>query len=1212
MAAPETQYNPDGYRKTDIPSASQGILTPAPKTVDETQEAMREPSPNTEPAMVRKAQRASVIRGRGEMETPPPMGLLGPPVEYGADGFRKTDTSIPHPSISEPDDPSVERLATNPTYETKEEEGFHVRDVAKFLAGPEMAVLGMKWDKDGFDWEVANAKQQWSEQPLWLNLAATSSLFGTAAFPIAKAAYNTAKFGKVGEALGLFGHEADEAARWKKMGVIDDTMNHKDLSPETRKAFRMFENNTEKGARINERAAKYEAGAPMSPAERVLHKFESNFSNTYFNNTADLNSRAAFNVKLSNLYKTEKLGQFFKDIPDEVGSGERMYQYNLHMSDPTNIPHPTGMSAAEKGWAENLGQHLEAHQSESVAEGFMTQETVDRVGKRYQPALYKGTPEPNFAPTTQVYSQTEQGVKLVTIPKMNADTLRSRGADLPEVYRRLQANQLITDPHDLTTRGYLSQRFLLHNFRFIRDTAMDARYAIRHEDILTKFTDAAGKFDSTAAKRAGFVNLHSVGADAVPIMQRMIKKAGGSLGVNEELPWIRKEIFDEVFGEHGMFSQTAQAVNSMDIMSSIFKSMKTVTSIPSHFNNGAGNGVFLSMAGFNPLDPKSIDLMHSMAGSFGKISAGWDAAKQAGVLRSRDILDKTHFDLGSISVHGRTFDLNKELLSPITRELIEENSLNATEAFGHLERLYEQTKAGSMKRSAIAAALKVKNYMNKGPGLFDKMTKAYVAEDMIPKLSYYMHLRGKGFSQAAAVIETGRRLPMYNTVGSMIKAARKTAFPWATFSTEALRITKNNLMDYPLRAMPWLHFPGIAQSLMSGMEGRNYDEVQEAKRQSPLFAQTGTTVMTSGQNQATAGGAATGGLLGAVGGAVVGGAGGAAVGGLMGAAVGGGAMRAMTGGDHGKELRAAVLNFLPHSAFMMKSNSPDIDWNLRSALEQMPSEPLAIVKPLMDVMAGQTAWGQDIGHEGFGDEVGHAISGMIGMMAPPFIQKYGFKTTTPDITASQWASQKLGLGTRGIPGDITNVSRLLTDTGIEKDAVTGKSGSFSQDFILDNFGVWKSYASKPADLLSNEDAADKNTQKVRTYLSKNLAFNLVNGHDEEAQTILEKVQKTFAKQYVGDPRQAQKSFDKWLKNELKSVGQHPRLRSFSEEELKKRIRLASDFAGENRGQARDEMINFLRNELSIRKLGTSEKQTKGAAADEPSEHPGGRQKGGLM
>lgn len=1193
--------------------------SPPQATVAGTAAAMGPTPTSVVPKMRQKTAGALSIRGGpGLMETErkTQTAIGGKQIPSGLLSTSKRPVMEPYDPT--PNDPVIEKLTTT------SDAGTQPKDIVNFLFGGEMGIIGAKWDNEGFSWDWENAKQQWSEQPLWINLASTVSLFGTAAFPVGRAAYLTTKVGRVGEALGVTGSHADEVMRWGAMGLMDSS-HAKSLTFDQRKMFRMMERNYDKTSARLDRVAKAQRGEPLGTKERMFYEFEKRFANTHDELGRSSNARMKYHERLDSLWKNENLGRFFVDIPDDT-NGPGLMQHWMHQMDPQNVPKPTGLTPKDMAWADNLADAMKKHQLEGLDEGYITQQTFDKM-PMHVPAQYKGTPEPDMStsrtflsalpepkqypgqitqgmeqrkglarvlfgkdkPTAKVSGTSDYvAVRVQAIPRLDSPTLQKRAADLPEIYQRLQSGQLITSPKELTTRGYITDRLLINNFKYVRDAAMDQRYAVSHSDIMTKFTDKTGFFDRAAAKKAGFVSLDSVGGRPTEILGRMIQKKGGSLGVNGELPWIRKEIFDEAFGAHtGLFAQAQNAINFMDIVSSSFKTMKTVTSIPTHFNNMAGTLSFVAQGGMNPFSPRNLDIFRTSKEALDKISAVWKIGKASGI-PTREIMDKSTFNLGSVTIDKKLFDLNEELLDPVVRELFEENSLDSLEGAAHLTEMLGRAKEGTITKSVLKGAMKVKDLMqvNDKVKLFDKMTKAYTYEDMVPKIGYYLHMRSQGLTRQAAVIETGRRLPMYNNVGSAIIAGRKTLFPWATFTTEAARITKNNLMDHPLRMMPWLQLPGIMQSLAAGMEGRSYEDVQEARRGLPLFGQTPTSLMTSAGTQAKTGGAATGALMGATMGLMRGGAPGAIAGGVAGGLAGGfgtGQLSKMAG-ENSDEIRGAMMEWLPHAAFMLTSTSPDFEWTARTALEQVPSQPLAILKPFMDVAMGQTAWGQEIGNEGFVDSMGKSIAGFLGLMSPPIFQKYGWKVTTPDVSVSE---QLLG---KALPGDITNMSRFLIDTGIKIDPATGKPGSLSQDFVLNNFGMWKSYAAKPETRLANESIAQKNLEKTRTYLAKNLDYYLANGQDTESLEILGKVQRSFAKQHMGDPRTAQDKYDEWLKRKLKKIGQHPRLSSWSAEELKTRMRTASSFAREARGQARDEMVKFIQDEQRIRNMGSAEVQ----------------------
>jgi hypothetical protein len=467
------------------------------------------------------------------------------------------------------------------------------------------------------------------------------------------------------------------------------------------------------------------------------------------------------------------------------------------------------------------------------------------------------------------------------------------------------------------------------------------------------------------------------------------------------------------------------------------------------------------------------------------------------------------------------------------------------------------------------------------------MTRAYLEEDMLPKMAYYLSLRGDGFSKVAAATEVARRLPMYNTVGSTIKKGRKFWLPWATFPAEAARITKNNIQDYPLRMMPWLRAPQIMQTTASGMgiAPETRAGVEEAEKQLPWWAQKPTTIIAEGGATAKIGGATTGAVVGAFAGGFRGPSG-AVAGAVVGGVTGGIAAALATDEEHEKHLRGSLMDWLPHSTTFLASTSED--WageglvparDFSGIIEQMPAEPLALLKPMIDAMNGEDAFGNPVGDGTVFNGTMKAIAGTIGLVAPPIIQKYGFKTTMPDVPASV------------DPLGITNISRLKIEGGSllpfmdpAMDPMTGMVGSLGHDFFLNNMGTFKSYMASGEQQLANETITERHMGDIRNKLSKNLAFHLENGNDKEVVGLLSEVQSTFSKQFADDPRMATAKYTEWLERRKDAIGRHPKLRNWSDEELITRIQRAGYAAGEARSAARNNMLQALRDEQAVRNI----------------------------
>ncbi len=1127
-------------------------------------------------------------------------------------------------------DPMEFRMAMSPT--TNHISG---SDVVNFLFGDEMGVLGMKMDNEGFHWEWEIAKDQWANEPLWVNLLATTSLVGSSLFPAAKAAHSSYKYGRIASKLGGVNKRREELTKFKELGMIDD---FRGVSESTIKTLRMQENQL---ASYNKMSAMIDAEAKgelsVSGWEKAKWEFNKRFANQYFRLTNSLVENNGvmdqYKASLDNLWKSEDMGRVMATVPD-ISEGEDVYKYWMHQQRPDLIPNSPKLKPETQKWADYMGEKYRESQNHVIEIGLVPESVRDRIGDMHLPAQFKGTPMPDadmsrtmfmpvrsmkeekaakvlvgkdvprkgldkalFGDTKHVVEEAKTGpdsrIALSTykFPRLDSHTLKRRNMELPEVAQRLENGELITDQAELTVRGYMMDRMLTHNFEFVRDIAMNDSYAVPHRDIAKLYGGDVAK-----AAEAGYVSLDDVPTGARDALKRMLGKKGVRLGDNEELPWIKKAIFDEVFGEQGAFSQVQAASDLMEVITTMFKTSKTAFSVPTQFQNIGGNLVLMAQAGVNPLDPDVLDLSIGSINAFKKISAYHAAAKKAGGKNTREILDAAKINLGKMKINGKNIDMN-ELLDPGVRELIEEGAMDMVEGSGHLEDLYKNLrKEQHLTRGAIKAYQKMKNIAQVGDKVkwMDEMTKWYLAGDMVPKMTMYLYHRGQGLSKSSAMLEVGRRLPMYGTVGSAIKRGRKWAFPWATFPAEAMRITKNNIMDHPLRMMPWLHMTNITQAMFSGvgLGPQTPEQAKEAKQSLPLWAQRSATVAMSGEGAAGMGGAMTGAMVGGTAGLLkgspMGALAGAAIGGIAGAA----GMSAITSEKDGDSLRGMVMDWLPHSSFMLTSNSPDMMGqytpfkDLQGAMEQMPVEPFAILKPMVEVMSGKTGFGTEIGSEGPGDAMGKMLAGMIGIIAPPWIQKYGFKATTPDVSLSEHLT-----GTP-LTGDITNVSRLLVDTGIAIDPNTGKTGSLSHDFLLKNLGMGKSWGATGPVALSNETETEKHMGQVRNHLSKQLSYYSANGKEDRMMKVLTDVMSTFSKQYADNPARAHQKYGEWVESKLDQIGQFPRLRGWSQEEMRERLAKSVEFGAQSRGQARQEIINTLQNQLMLKRAANSSSSNK--------------------
>jgi hypothetical protein len=170
-----------------------------------------------------------------------------------------------------------------------------------------------------------------------------------------------------------------------------------------------------------------------------------------------------------------------------------------------------------------------------------------------------------------------------------------------------------------------------------------------------------------------------------------------------------------------------------------------------------------------------------------------------------------------------------------------------------------------------------------------------------------------------------------------------------------------------------------------------------------------------------------------------------------------------------------------------------------------------------------------------------------------------------------------------VPGDISNVSRLLVDTGAAVDPITGKPGSLTYDFLVNNFmGLWKSYGLYPELRLANEARTEKALSTHRSYLARNLKYFIENGDDAMIRQTIQKIFNTFVRQYTDDPGLSQKKFYEYMQEYIKDFGRHPLLRTWSKEDLQRRWTENSENAGKVRSSARKDLLKSIEEELTLR------------------------------
>lgn len=802
----------------------------------------------------------------------------------------------------------------------------------------------------------------------------------------------------------------------------------------------------------------------------------------------------------------------------------------------------------------------------------------------------------------------------------------SEGKQAANILERIERGDLqATATTQNLINGYMNDQMLMFNFETIRDLFAEVdefgkltkRYAIPAAEVM--------KGKSKAVHLPGYIQLDRFFANerfgaGRTAMQRIFSKHMDRLGIapeeffgpNGELPYVNESIMRHVFGKGGMWEQSqAASTGLLAFVTSIHKFSKAVMNPGSHLQNELGNFALASMAGFNMLDPTNVKLMNDMTDIFQDIHNAQVSALKAfntNTPSRSQVLAYVSHELkktGKVVKYGNQEVPIDVYAEGIVQNLYLEGAFDSQEAFGHLKRVYEEN---GMTDSARAVAKKVFTIYDspafEKTGLryvADKAQKNYLAADIVPKLAMFTKLHAEGMTVQSAVTEVARRMPMYGVVGRYIAGSRSVALPWVTFPAEMVRIFKNNIIDNPIRVLPWLVLPGAVQSLLSGMgmAPTTPDAVEFAKRQLPFWAQTPGNVVTEGQDAAAMTAAGQGGLFGFLAGSRIGGGVGAAVGAAAGAAIPL-ALQAINNNftdqeEANKQLRGAVLNWLPYTSFLPKTRSVDYEVNtISDAWGQLPAEPFAIVRALLEPVFGQTEFGE-IKAPTFSAKVAKSFTNLLGFISPPWFQKYGFHSPTPDLGVMDLMVGKdardpnfakaTGASINNFFPNVTNLRRLVVDTGMYNDSVTGRPGSPVFDFVLNTSGLWKSYEARGEILEANRMRVEQQAfGELRSYYAKQLTFYAENQEDQGIHHSIQAVFDSYNAEYMGDPMIANEKFGEWLKSQAGALGRHPALRGMSDEELTSQIEKSVKFASKMRGSSYDAWRASLAKERQVRAL----------------------------
>lgn len=1004
------------------------------------------------------------------------------------------------------------------------------RNFANFMFHDEMSAMGVDWNRDHINWSLDNARDFWSDHPFRAGLAVLT----TGAPMLAEARRLTTM---------AHGVEAGiDAAPLVEAGLVDSLEHYNSLDAGAKK---IVQDQASRIADIAELKGKI-ANGTATPVEKMKAMFNTAFGNSYLDTQAMENMNPAGTLKawqdrmedITTGRATQGLLQLAEDVPKSE------HTQILHaLKDPSQMK---GLSQAGKLFILAYGPEGRRLQSEMLKEGMIDQDTYNKVGNIWFSTVRKGSPIAEAGPTTQGYSavlRRGEGdpLKVINVPRTASPNLMERQLDsagVTSLIKRQRASELLaagkedkamsllkqsTDPEDakaleliksgrhdeaqgimgkdgflesdpkqLVINSMLQQKLLFENFRTLREVATNP--------------DLVRTYDEVQAMSAGVRNrmIPLSRMENSHILSRMVATKLGKT-VAPPLGYVHESLFNALVDATNR-NVIKSGVGLLDIGTAILKSMKVSGNPLAHIHHSVGDMVFMHMAGFNPLDPENMALL-------GK---SFTAVKDWNVARSGGAAMHEIKDLGMLEskVGGPAIDIAKELQNPLLsgdHGILDTASMESAEGIPMLAKLFSQ--AGDTQYLA-KGLINIAQKTSKITGL-DKASKIYMGENALFKFGYFLHLRQRGLNPLAATNEVCRRMPMYGTVGQTIQRSRRMLLPWMSFPTEATRIIKNNMMDYPFRTAMWLHAPNMVQGSAAALSGMDYDEIQAIKEQNPMWAQKIQSVTTGIK-------------------------------------------------DHNGDVRSFMLDMLPMSNIYPQSiakNAP-----LRQQLPMGLGDPAPIITGFIEAMQGKDAFGQDIPVDpnSMSAKVLASLSATIGLMTPPWIQKYMFNPEQPGF------EREMTPGGYGLPG-----YRAGQDFGQLKNPSTGKTGDPIFDGILTNTMI-RNYAASPETEIGNQRYGQRESQNYRGRLGREFAAWTTSGHWDQASQVMRDVYMSFLSETPDNPALARQNYGDWINQHARDIMKAPQLKGLSKSDFQQLISKVTNSSAPVIAQAQQDYIDALR------------------------------------
>ncbi len=555
--------------------------------------------------------------------------------------------------------------------EDEEDDGNILMNTVNFLFSDELGMMGVKWDEEGFDWDVRHLKNQLVEHPI-----STAVTIASYAIPLglawqkggkiaARAAKLASEAGDVGAAAGkglltgeskLFGagslgHKFDDHARLvQTLAKPEANDGAKLFSDSQMKALAKAANPAEikdiiSPTELNKMligsfheanyialGAKVRAGEKLTTHEKASWYLWDKFGNDYY--TAIKHVDAESIRGMDRLFEKAQIGRFLAQAPTKLGDAGNLEVYKYLIGEggrnTAKLAKKIGKENAE--WTRDISKSWRSLLDEQHDAGFIDDVTYEMfsskkgaVGVRsgaHIPAVKPGTPGFTDVGAVATESRVNQYGKLMERRGVSAEhaltgpTTKHRGVltTRDKVMEAAKKGEIELDPSALTMGGYVKDNILFQMHRNFVDMITDVT-----EGVSDKFIDhvmpgeAWAKMGKTA--REQWMNFDEMN-DVVPGLgrrvQRMInakaKKEGYDPANYATMPMVSRETVKQFFGHDGSGRQAAgMSSKFFELMTAVHKTSRTSLNPATHMSNIVGNMMFIGMAGANPFSRQMLN-----------------------------------------------------------------------------------------------------------------------------------------------------------------------------------------------------------------------------------------------------------------------------------------------------------------------------------------------------------------------------------------------------------------------------------------------------------------------------------------------------------------------------------------------------------------------------------------------------------------------------